>query len=77
MNLQNAVQIDLKPVLYHMLFLTARNKFYLYMSIVAHYLYVSIAILYIVYIHIHCWLYTQLLIISMCIILYLFDPMRL
>ncbi len=40
MNFQNAVQIDLKPVLFHMLFLTTRNKFYLYMSIIAHYLYI-------------------------------------
>ncbi len=40
MNLQNAVQNDLKPVLIHMLFLTTRNKFYLYMSILAHYLYI-------------------------------------
>ncbi len=40
MNIQNAVQIDLKPVLFHMLFLTTRNKFCLYMSILAHYLYI-------------------------------------
>ncbi len=39
MNFQNAVQINLKPVLFHMLFLTTRNKFYLYMYIPAHYLY--------------------------------------
>ncbi len=46
MNLQNAIQIDLKPVYFHMLFLTTRNKFYLHMFILAHYLYLSIAILY-------------------------------
>ncbi len=40
MNFQNAVQIDLNPVLFHMLFLTNRNKFDLYMSILAHYLYI-------------------------------------
>ncbi len=40
------------------------------MSIRAHYLYLSIVILYIVYIHIHSWLYNQHLIISMCIISY-------
>ncbi len=40
MNFQNAVQIDLKPVFFHMLFLTLRNKFYWYMSILAHYLYI-------------------------------------
>ncbi len=40
MNFQNAVQINLKPVLFHMLFLTTSNKFYLYMSILAHYLYI-------------------------------------
>ncbi len=40
MNFQNAVQIDLKQVLFHMLFLTTWNKFYLYMSILAHNLYI-------------------------------------
>ncbi len=40
MHFQNAVQIDLKPVLFHMLFLTTRNKLYLYISILAHYLYI-------------------------------------
>ncbi len=28
MNLQNAIQIDLKPVLFHMLLLITRDKFY-------------------------------------------------
>ncbi len=32
------VQINLKQVLFHMLILTTRNTFYLYMSILAHYL---------------------------------------
>ncbi len=42
MNFQSAIQIDLKPVLFHVLFLTTRNKFYLYMymSILEHYLYI-------------------------------------
>ncbi len=48
MNLQNAIQIDLKPALFHMLFLMTWHKFYLYMSILAHYLYLLIVILYMV-----------------------------
>ncbi len=46
MNLQNAVQIDLKPVLSHMLFLPPRNKIYLYKSTLTRYLYLSSVILY-------------------------------
>ncbi len=65
MNLQNDVQIDLKPVSFHFLFLTTRNKFYLYMSILAHYLYLSIAILHMVYIHIHSWLYAGYILINL------------
>ncbi len=40
MNLQNAVQIDLKPVLFHMLFLTTRNKFYLYICLFLQIIYI-------------------------------------
>ncbi len=73
----NAIQTDLKPVLFQMFFLTAKNIFYLYMSNLADYLYLSIVILFMFYIHIHSWLYAELLIISICILLYLYDPMRL